>query len=62
LFKRGELDRAIADFDASLRLDPKMAGSLYVRGVIKLKKGDTAGGNTDIAAAKAIQKDVARNM
>jgi hypothetical protein len=28
----------------------------------KLKKGDTAGGNDDIAAAKAIQADIAEEL
>jgi len=32
---------------------------LYARGVAKLKKGHTAGGNADIAAAKAIKPDIA---
>ena len=33
------------------------AGSLY--GMAKLKSGDTAGSNADIAAAKAINPDIA---
>jgi hypothetical protein len=37
----------------------KDADSLYARGVAKLKKGDSAGGNADIAAAKAIKPDIA---
>ena len=51
----GELDNAIADYDAALKLNPKLAASLYGRGLAKLKKGDTGGGNADITAAKAIQ-------
>jgi hypothetical protein len=42
-----------------LTLDPLLARSLYGRGIAKLKKRDTDGGNTDIAAATAIQADVA---
>ena len=47
------LDEAIADYDAALKLNPKMAASLYGRGLAKQKNGDQAGGDADIAAAKA---------
>jgi hypothetical protein len=46
-------DEAIADYDAALKLNPKMAASLYGRGLAKQKNGDQAGGDADIAAAKA---------
>ena len=36
-----------------------LAGSLYGRGIAKLKKGDATGGNADIAAAKAIRPEIA---
>jgi hypothetical protein len=35
-----------------------MASSLYGRGLAKLRKGDTTGGNADIAAAKTIEADI----
>jgi hypothetical protein len=41
-----------------LKLHPKTASSLYGRGVAKLRKGDASGGNSDIAAAKAIQANI----
>jgi tetratricopeptide (TPR) repeat protein len=50
-FRLGHLKEAAADFDAALNVDPKLAGALYMRGVIKLHNGDVAGGNADIAAA-----------
>jgi tetratricopeptide (TPR) repeat protein len=53
------LDDAVTDFGEALRRTPKKAGSLYGRGVAKLKKGDVGGGEADIAAAKAIQADIA---
>ncbi len=37
----------------------KSAISLYGRGVAKRRKGDVAGGDADIAAAKALRPDVA---
>jgi hypothetical protein len=36
-----------------------MPSSLYVRGLSKLKTGDTAGGEADISAAKVLYKDIA---
>jgi tetratricopeptide (TPR) repeat protein len=48
----GKIDDAIKDYDAALKLDPKLAGALYGRGVAKMKKNDRAGGGADIASAK----------
>jgi hypothetical protein len=56
------LDDAVADYDEALRRKPKQAGSLYGRGLAKLKKGDAAGSEADIAGAKAIQADVAEKF
>jgi len=53
--KLGALDRAIADYGSAVAQNPKDAGSLYGRGVAKLKSGNTA----DITAAKAIKPDIA---
>jgi hypothetical protein len=44
--------------ERALRFAPKLASSLYGRGLAKLKKGDTTGGNADIAAAKAIEAKI----
>jgi hypothetical protein len=63
--KLGEFDKAITDFDAELDImgqstsTPLAAFPFYGRGVAKLKKGDSAGGNADIAKANAIQLDIA---
>lgn len=50
---------AIDDYSSALRIDPRLASALYGRGLAKLKQGDKAGGNIDIAAAKAIQGSIA---
>ena len=55
----GRLDEAVIDYDAALKTNPKLADSLYGRGLAKQKKGDQAGGDADIAAARAIQADIA---
>ena len=57
--KLGRLDEAIADFDAALKIEPKLASSLYGRGLAKLKKGDRTGADADMVTAKAIRADVA---
>jgi hypothetical protein len=50
-------DEAITDYDGAIQQNANDAGSLYSRGVAKIKSGDTKGGNAYIAAAKAIQAD-----
>jgi tetratricopeptide (TPR) repeat protein len=56
--KLGQPAQAIADYDLALQLNPRHASSLYGRGCAKLRSGNTQGGNTDIAAAKALQSDI----
>jgi tetratricopeptide (TPR) repeat protein len=51
---------ATADFDNVLSRDPKQWGSQYVRGLARMRNGDTGGGQADIAAAEAADPDVAR--
>jgi tetratricopeptide (TPR) repeat protein len=53
--KMGQLDAAIDDYDSALRLDPTLANALYGRGLAKSRKGDKAGSDADISAAKTIQ-------
>ena len=58
LLRLGRLDRAIADYDAALKAQPKMASALYGRGLAKIGRGDRAGGQDDVAAARAIDPDI----
>lgn len=37
---------------------PEMASALYGRGLARMKKGDHAAGEADIAAAKALKADI----
>jgi tetratricopeptide (TPR) repeat protein len=55
-------DDAVADFDAALKIDPKAAAALYGRGLARRQKGDAAGGEADMAAAKAILPDIAERF
>ena len=55
-------DKAISDYDKAIDNRPDMVRSLYGRGVARLAKGDTAGGNADIAAAQRDEPDIANIM
>jgi tetratricopeptide (TPR) repeat protein len=52
--RTGEYDRAIQQFDQALRAAPDLPEALYLRGVARLKVGDVAGGEADIARAASI--------
>jgi tetratricopeptide (TPR) repeat protein len=52
----------IADTNDALAINPKKPTSLYMRGIAKLRTGDTAGGNADIAAATAIDPKIAETF
>src|SRR6266699_3811346 len=56
--KMTHFDAAVSDYDAALRIDPKLAFALYGRGLARVKNGDPSG-EADIAAAKALQADIA---
>ncbi len=56
--KLDQWELAIADYDSALRIDPKLPSALYGRGFAKLKRGDRAGGNADITAAKTVEKNI----
>ena len=57
--RKGEFDPAIGDFSVVLQRQPKNAGALYGRGTARLASGDNAGGDADIAAAKALEPAIA---
>jgi transglutaminase-like putative cysteine protease/tetratricopeptide (TPR) repeat protein len=57
-FRLGNYDAAISDLDAALRLEPGIAASRYLRGVVRLKKGDRAG-REDIETALRMSPNLA---
>jgi Flp pilus assembly protein TadD len=59
--KAGQLDGAIADYNAALKQDAKNPSALYGRGTAELKKHNPRG-NADVAAAKAIKADIAEEF
>lgn len=60
--REGKLDRAIADGDAAIRLQPEDAYALYQRGLAEVRQGLKARGQTDMAAAQKLQPDIARQF
>jgi tetratricopeptide (TPR) repeat protein/predicted aspartyl protease len=56
--RMGQLKAAIEDYDAALRAAPKMAWSLYGRGLAKKRLGQTAEGEADIQAAVVLNPDL----
>ena len=57
-FRQGRFDEAVKAYSAALAADPKQTPSLFMRGVAKLRVGDTTG-EDDIAAATLADKGVA---
>jgi tetratricopeptide (TPR) repeat protein len=58
----GDLDKAISDYSIALAINPKLARSLYGRGLAERQRGDPNAAQEDIAAAKAIQSDIANHF
>jgi tetratricopeptide (TPR) repeat protein len=57
-FRQGRFDDAVKEYTAALTVDPKQTPSLFMRGVAKLRVGDTTG-EDDITAATSADKNVA---
>ena len=53
--RQGNYDKAIADFNDALKLQPKDAQAFYGRGVAESHKNAAAAATADIAAAQAIE-------
>ncbi len=58
----GSLNDAIHDYDSALRINPKMATSLYGRGLAELRLGEKAQGQTDLAEAEKLDSGVAKHF
>jgi tetratricopeptide (TPR) repeat protein len=61
-YQLGHLKDAADDFDQTLKISPKLAGALYMRGLVELHSGNSAAGNADIAAAKDQNPNIAKSF
>jgi Flp pilus assembly protein TadD len=57
-FRRGEFAQALTAFDAALKTFRLSASTLYMRGVVKRRLGDTAAGDADIARALKLDAEI----
>lgn len=57
--RASRFDAARTDLDEALSPRPDWQGALYLRGVVRRRKGDTKGGDADLAAARAIAPRIA---
>jgi tetratricopeptide (TPR) repeat protein len=55
----GRLTEAIRDYTEALKARPGAPWSLYGRGIAEVRQGDAQHGQDDIAAAKAIDPNIA---
>ena len=53
-----EYDRALAEYDTALRLDPDFGNAYGVRGLIKRAMGDAQGAEQDFRKAKELGVNV----
>jgi Flp pilus assembly protein TadD len=51
---KGDIDKAIADLDEAIRLDPDDANTYQYRGLAYEKKGEKAKAEADFAQAKKL--------
>jgi tetratricopeptide (TPR) repeat protein len=60
--KSGMTKNAIADFDAALKINPRLTSSLYGRGLAKRRNGSFAEGDLDITNAKAMDPNIVKEF
>ena len=53
---------ARTDFDAALKINPRLTSSLYGRGLAKQRNGSISEGNLDIANAKAMDPNIVQEF
>ena len=60
--RQGAYDKAISDFDAALKKQPKNVRALYGRGVAKIRKNEQQEGEADIDAAVLLSPTIKENL
>ena len=59
---KGQLDRAIHDFDQAIRLAPDFADAFYKRSLAKEQLSDKPGAEADMATAKRINPNIEKEL
>ena len=59
LLRMGDFDKSIADYNASLKIDPKNAWGWYGRGIDELRQHKASEGQADLARAQGLWPQVA---
>lgn len=54
----GAFDAALRDYNSAVVLSPQAAYPLYGRGIVHIRMGDVARGQDDLAAARALDRNV----
>ena len=57
-FRQGRLDQSIEAYNAALTQNPQLPSSLFMRGVDRLRQGDSDGGQADLGSARAIDANI----
>ena len=60
--KRKQWDRAIAQYNASLKVDPDRARALYGRGLARARNGQGPAGIADMSTASGIQPNISNEF
>ncbi|HWE44847.1 MAG TPA: tetratricopeptide repeat protein [Caulobacteraceae bacterium] len=60
--REGRWNDVQADADAALKVNPRLASALYLRGLAKLHLGDPQGGHADISAAQRRDPAIVRRF
>lgn len=61
-FRLGNMQKALADFDAAITAEPRQANSLYMRSLVQARLGDADKARTDREAALAIAPWIADRL
>jgi regulator of sirC expression with transglutaminase-like and TPR domain len=61
-FRMGNYAKAEADCSGAATFPPTAPRALYLRGLVRLKRGDGVGGSADIGAAKLKKADIANDF
>lgn len=59
-FRAGRLDDAMKDLNAALAIEPELAPTLFMRGIVAARQGNAAASSSDLAAARMLTPSVDR--